>query len=294
MRHRLAFRTTSLVWLLAMAQQSVSLQQRPIITRGHKAACIVHGSQPESYSSPLSDNNYNEEGVDSTRSSRRQAIGYLLSTSVFFSSAQYSEASEIAPNTIRPYAPLDALVPAARNRLLLTKCLVLSKKLVEKERQGSCNHGSCESLCARLKMTIPPPSPKQKAHTSNQLTGGSMRAAMNIYTANLRFADSYVLTASNEDRRRYIRENNRLPTVKQVVAADLDLRDLYRNLIETKMDDAQAELYSDQFDAEELYTLLNQVDSAYRQWFALISETDVKAAEKEALLVESPALNVSD
>ena len=106
---------------------------------------------------------------------------------------------------------------------------------------------------------------------------------MNIYTANLRFADSYVLTASNEDRRSYIRKYNQLPNVKQVVAADLDLRDLYRNLVETKMEDAQAELYRTELDVEELQLLLQEVNDAYRQWFALISESDIQAAEQQVM-----------
>jgi Na+-transporting NADH:ubiquinone oxidoreductase subunit NqrC len=73
--------------------------------------------------------------------------------------------------------------------------------------------------------------------------------------------------------------------VKQVVAADLDLRDLYRNLVETKMDDAQAELYQtdDHMNVEEFQSLLQEVNDAYRQWFALISESDVRAAEEEAM-----------
>lgn len=188
--------------------------------------------------------------------------------------------------SFRPYAPLEALVPAARNRLLLTKCLALANELVNKQNAG----GDYESLETRLKQTIPPPISNLVSSISRktpwrptQLTGTSMRAAMNIYTANLRFADSYVLTASDTDKRSYIRQYNQLPNVKQVVAADLDLRDLYRNLVETKMDDAQAELYSDNLDAVELQSLLRQVDDTYRQWFALISEQDIQAAEKEAL-----------
>jgi hypothetical protein len=173
---------------------------------------------------------------------------------------------------------LEALVPAARNRLLLNQCLSLAEKLVQQENE----HGDISSLVGHLKSIIPPP--EKSMNHSKQLTGTSMRVGMNIYTANLRFADSYVLTASNEDRRSYIRKYNQLPNVKQVVTADLDLRDLYRNLVETKMDDAQAELYqTDDMNVEEFRSLLQEVNDAYCQWFALISESDIQAAEKEAM-----------
>jgi hypothetical protein len=51
------------------------------------------------------------------------------------------------------------------------------------------------------------------------------------------------------------------------------------------MDDAQAELYQtdDHMNVEEFQSLLQEVNDAYRQWFALISESDVQAAEKEAM-----------
>jgi hypothetical protein len=65
---------------------------------------------------------------------------------------------------------------------------------------------------------------------------------MNVYTANLRFGESYLLTASPEVLKKMIREEQ-LPDVKTVITADLDLRDLYRNRIQTTMEDAQAELY---------------------------------------------------
>lgn len=65
-----------------------------------------------------------------------------------------------------------------------------------------------------------------------------MRAVMNLYTANLKFGDSYVLTASAKDKKTYIRNYNQLPGVNQVIASDLDLRDLYRNQVQTKIEDA--------------------------------------------------------
>lgn len=217
--------------------------------------------------------------ASSLQSSRRQALSGILTISTLISISPSQ--CEAAQERTRPYAPLEALVPAARNRLLLNKCLNLADKLVQQQKQD----GDISSLVGHLKRIIPPPPPEKSMNHSKQLTGTSMRVGMNIYTANLRFADSYVLTASNEDRRSYVRKYNQLPNVKQVVAADLDLRDLYRNLVETKMDDAQAELYQtdDHMNVEEFQSLLQEVNDAYRQWFALISESDVRAAEKEAM-----------
>jgi len=269
-----------LVWL-SLIRESACWQQQRSVSVDIGSATYRRSNQDREIRHLSSDTSEGVSDTDASCPSRRQATGHLLSlTGAMFVSPFVCEAAE--DNMIRPYAPLEALVPAARNRLLLTKCLHLSDELVQKQQAG----GNADSLQTHLKRLLPPPSTQKISR--NQLTGTSMRAAMNIYTANLRFADSYVLTASKEERRSYIRKYNQLPNVKQVVAADLDLRDLYRNLIETKMDDAQAELYSDKFDAVELHTLLQEVDDTYRQWFALISEQDVKAAEKEAL-VEVPA-----
>lgn len=208
---------------------------------------------------------------------------------------------------MRPYAPMEALIPATQKRLLLKQCLDLSKDLVEKQRDGSDG----EAVQSQLKQVLPPPGHPvfQKPVLSmsrrykmdqqvlktlggNDLSGLSMRAAMNLYTANLKFGESYVLTASDEDKKKFIRKYNQLPGVNQVIASDLDLRDLYRNQVQTKIEDAQAELYSEQSDAVELYILLGEADEACRQWFALISDGDVEAAEKAAL--ESPALDLSN
>ena len=54
----------------------------------------------------------------------------------------------------------------------------------------------------------------------------------------------------------------------------------------------QAKLYSNEFDAIELYILLGETHKACQWWFAFISDRDIEAAEKAAL--ESPALDLSN
>lgn len=64
--------------------------------------------------------------------------------------------------------------------------------------------------------------------------------AFNYYTRQLSFADEYVLTASKEERKQLIRNDN-LPSLTAVITSDLDRRDLYRNQFLTAIDDASAE-----------------------------------------------------
>jgi hypothetical protein len=108
-----------------------------------------------------------------------------------------------------------------------------------------------------------------------------MRAALNAYTNNLIFGDSYVLTASKEERSRLIREE-RLPDVTSVIRSDLDLRDLYRNQILSYMDEARAELryqlVQETFDGKELETLLREAKANCDKWFEFVPSADVQEA----------------
>jgi hypothetical protein len=112
----------------------------------------------------------------------------------------------------------------------------------------------------------------------DHLSGPLVRSALNVYTANLRFSDSYVLTADPAVRKQLIR-SDALPNVQTVITADLDLRDLYRSVIQTAVDDLQAELCSTA-DASEVQTLLSQAQVAVTAWFALIDEADIRDAEQ--------------
>ena len=108
-----------------------------------------------------------------------------------------------------------------------------------------------------------------------------MRAALNYYTQQLEFGDSYLLTASKMEKKQMIR-NDALPTLTAVITSDLDLRELYRNQWLTAVEDWQAEVAyqvkSGDLDTKEVLDLMNQVYAACEKWFELISPEDVQVA----------------
>ena len=111
-----------------------------------------------------------------------------------------------------------------------------------------------------------------------------VRRALNIYTTNINFNSSvYAFAGSTEEKRRLIREE-KLPTVNDVIRSDLDARDLYRNEIQTALDDAKAEFLYQQricsndvskFDAEELVLLLSTAKRAMDSWFSFVPDQDI-------------------
>jgi len=109
----------------------------------------------------------------------------------------------------------------------------------------------------------------------------SIRAAFNYYTQQLVFGDSYLLTASKEDRKRMIR-SDQLPTLTAVITSDLDLRDLYRNQILTAMDDARAEVLfqmkQQKPEFEDTILFIKEAYAASEDWFALIPKEDLDEA----------------
>lgn len=191
----------------------------------------------------------------------------------------------------RPFAPVAALVPATKQRLLLQRATVLAEQLT-----GS-DGASSSDLVEQLRSIVASPSVVYPAPRDNsltrpfindskilaqvrldQLSGAALRAAMNAYTSQLRFGESYVLTADPATKKRFLREYNRLPDVQQVIAADLDLRDLYRNQAQTAADDLAAELAREQPDPTEIVSLVREIGTAVNQWFGLIAERDVEQA----------------
>jgi hypothetical protein len=195
-------------------------------------------------------------------------------------------------NKNRPKSPMGALLPATQQRLLLEKALALSTKLVD-----STEPAEQEQYVQELKSIVMAPSstissmrrPKDQQIISQYppdkiLSGGLLRAAMNIYTANLRFGEDYTVNNA-EWKKAYIRAFDGLPDVKIVITADLDLRDLYRNEIQLKLEDAQAELYlsSDSREDAEFKVLLEEAMEALSQWFGMIGEADVQEARQAAL-----------
>lgn len=114
-----------------------------------------------------------------------------------------------------------------------------------------------------------------------------IRRALNIYTTNINFSTSrYTFAGTDEEKRRMIRED-RLPTAVDVIRSDLDARDLYRNELQTALDDANAEfLYQKRvcgddilkFDANELVVLLETARKAVDSWFSFVPDQDVSIA----------------
>jgi hypothetical protein len=126
------------------------------------------------------------------------------------------------------------------------------------------------------------------------LSGTLVRASMNIYTKNLNYGTTTTNVSSlqNPDdvyivtdpiwKKAYIRANDGLPSVDKVMAADLDLRDLYRNQVQQKLDDASAEWYSPHCDLDEFRSLLKEAATSFDLWLDRISEKDVKEAIQAA------------
>ena len=111
-----------------------------------------------------------------------------------------------------------------------------------------------------------------------------IRAALNVYTNNLLFGDSYQLNAQGSERKELIR-NDALPSVESVVLSDLDLRDLYRNQILQNMDDARFELkfqlMQSSVDLQEVLVFLKEAQKSCDSWFGFIPAEDVQEALSE-------------
>ena len=80
--------------------------------------------------------------------------------------------------------------------------------------------------------------------------------------------------------------NDKLPTAVEVIRSDLDARDLYRNVVQTKLEDAQAEwVYQKKvmeegegLDVGELVELLIEANVAVDKWFSFIPDGDIQEA----------------
>lgn len=118
---------------------------------------------------------------------------------------------------------------------------------------------------------------------SKREEANEMRAALNFYTQQLNFGDKFQLTATKEERKKMIR-NDEIPSLAAVITSDLDLRDLYRNEFLTAIEDAQAEVAyqvkqsPSEIDTSDSEELMNQAYVALSKWFGLISGDDVLEA----------------
>ena len=114
-----------------------------------------------------------------------------------------------------------------------------------------------------------------------------VRRAFNIYTTNLNFnSNKYQWVGSSQEKSQRIR-SDKLPTTTDVIRSDLDARDLYRNQVQTSLDDAVAEFVYQKkesgdnvqkFDATELLDILKQAQTSVDKWFGFIPDQDVKSA----------------
>ena len=188
-----------------------------------------------------------------------------------------------------PKAPLRALLPAARARLLLEQCRVWTVNLIQANKGGA--------LRRLQSVLVPLDDDGNSARIINNnnyvLSGRGVRAAMNLYTANLSYGSQPVYDVTDPQwKKKYIRANDGLPNVKKVISADLELRDLYRNQVEWKLDDAAAELYSTSCDGDELQDLLQDAAASYDQWLGMIADIDVQEALQAAIEGKSSSLPV--
>lgn len=109
-----------------------------------------------------------------------------------------------------------------------------------------------------------------------------IRLALNIYTTNLNFdSNKYVYSGTKEEKSRLIREE-KLPTARDVIRSDLDSRDLWRNALQTAMEDVRAEyIYQKRVgfeDVDELVGLLKDAQMSIDKWFSFIPDDDIKEA----------------
>ncbi|KAL3907310.1 MAG: hypothetical protein SGILL_008927 [Bacillariaceae sp.] len=201
----------------------------------------------------------------------------------------------------KPSAPVGALLPAMQQRLLLEAVMELASGLQESDVVSDDDDQKRRQQISSVLLSLDSnklssiQSKNQdykimKQHSpSRVLSGDLVRAAMNIYTANLNYgtnnsnpSDIYTVTDPSW-KKAYIRANDGLPSAVNVINADLDLRDLYRNEVQQKMDDASAEWYSSTRDLKEFRELLKQAASSFDGWLDRISDKDVKEAIQAVL-----------
>lgn len=239
------------------------------------------------------------------------------------SSDSLTATSSIPPRQDRrPYAPTEALVPAMEQRILLQTAVDLSQQLVAssdnkrdvqqriiilQQLQHLLDPPSASASASSVKFAIgatkrypkatsttTTTSIKPSSTTPATLSGAATRAAMNYYTSQLRFADSYTLTASPSEKSRLLRTVGQFPNVKQVITADLDLRDLYRNQVQTTLDDLAAQVHvvgdddidTDSLDASEIVRLAKDAASAFDQWLSFIDGKDIQATQARAVQLQ--------
>lgn len=192
--------------------------------------------------------------------------------------------------------------------MLLKECLALSEELAVHSTSKDSDSSQKDAAIKRLESVLFNPSKQEgggynyytrglteKKRTERdlrilaqyqqsqprKLSGNIVRAAMNIYITNLRYGSDYTVEDA-EWKSSYIRQNGGLPDFRKLIQADLDLRILYMNQVQIRVDDAAAEFYatveSNDDDFEELRRLLQLANDSMDVWFQLIEDVDIAEA----------------
>ena len=183
-----------------------------------------------------------------------------------------------------PTAPMGALLPSIQQRLLLEACLELAKQNDLKQLQTilmPLDETTNNSASNNAKLL-------RKYNPARVLRGDLVRATMNLYQTNLDYrqimnnpSDSFTVT-DPAWQKAYIRANDGLPDLDKIIGADLDLRQLLRNQVQVKLDDAAAELYLQDCDVAELTALLQDAARNFDLWLDRIQTSDVREALQAA------------
>ena len=205
------------------------------------------------------------------------------------------------------YKPLSDLLLAERSFILPDE-LKLSRTYLEIDTTTPWNNARLKEQVERGKERgVDYDTPYDKVNTAIQQWGdrrqfetlrnrqlnlekkNEIRAALNAYTNNIIFSDSYKLNVGGDNKKALVR-NDALPDVNAVVVSDLDLRDLYRNQILQNIDDAKFELTyqlkqqnEDDVDVDEVLNYLVAAQDACNQWFSFIPSDDVDVARRDVL-----------
>lgn len=196
----------------------------------------------------------------------------------------------------KPTAPIGALLPAVQQRLLLEASLDFCKKgNIErlKEVIPRLDESYIENVDGSKNMKV-----LKKYNPEQVLRGDVVRATMNLYQTNLNYnnllsnpSDAFTVTDSSW-KKSYIRANDGLPDLQNVIGADIDMRQLLRNQVQQKIDDAAAELYASDQDNEELEILLEDAAQNFDLWLDRIRTGDVRDALQAAM--EGKSVKVYD
>ena len=191
----------------------------------------------------------------------------------------------------KPTAPLAALIPAVQQRLLLEASLeFLNKGDIEKVKQilPPLDGDYMQNIFGNQNINV-----IKKYNPAKVLRGDLVRATMNLYQTNLNYnnmlgnpTDAFIIT-DPAWKKSFIRENGGLPNLQRVIGADLDMRQLLRNQVQLKIDDAAAELYSPDRDDKELMELLQEAARNFDLWLDRVRTGDVRDAIKVILTGET-------